>query len=64
MSKIIVASSSNSDNREIDKYHDSTSDSGSSSNSGSRSSDSSSSEGNTMNEQYMFEVLGVPLEVL
>ena len=49
MSKIIVSLSSNSDNREIDEYHDSTSDNGSSS-SNSRSSDSGSSEGNTTDE--------------
>ena len=64
MSKIARSLSSNSENREIDEYHDSTSDSSSSSNIGSRSSDSSSSRGNTTDEQYTSEVLGVPLEVL
>ena len=64
MSEIVVSLSSNSDNREIDEYHDSTSDSGSSSNSGSRSSDSSGSGGNTTNKQYTSGVPGVPLEVL
>ena len=64
MSEIIVSSSSNSDNREIDEYHDSTNDSGSSSNSGSRSSDSSSSGRNTTDKQYTSGVPGVPLEVL
>ena len=64
MSEIIVSLSSNSDNREINEYHDSTSDSSSSSNNGSRSSGSSSNGGNTTDEQYTFEVPGVPLEVL
>ncbi|KAL4607506.1 hypothetical protein ACB092_09G179500 [Castanea dentata] len=64
MSEIIVSSSSNSDNREIDEYHDSTCDSGSSSSNSSRSSGSNSSGGNTTDEQYMFGVHGVPLEVL
>ena len=64
MSKIARSLSSNSENREIDEYHDSTSDSGSSSNIGSRSGDSSSSRGNIMDEQYTSGVLGVPLEVL
>ena len=57
-SEIEVFSSSNSDNREIDEYHDSTSDRGSSSNSGSRSSDSSGSGGNTTNKQYTSGVPG------
>ena len=55
--------SSNSDNREIDEYHDISSDSGSSG-SNSSSSDSSSSGGNTTDEQYTFGVPRVPLEVL
>ena len=67
MSKAVISSSSNSDNKEIDKYHDNTSDSGSNSNSGNKSnssSSSSSSGGNTTDEQYTFGVPGVPLEVL
>ena len=64
MFEIVVSSSSNSDNRVIDEYHDNTSDSGSSSNSGSRSGDSSGSGGNTMDEQYTSGVPGVQLEVL
>ena len=64
MSKVVIASSSDSDNRKIDEYHDNTSDSGSSSNSGSRSNSSGSSGGNTTDEQYMSKVLGVPLKVL
>ena len=63
MSEVVIASSSDSDNREIDKYHNSTSDSGSNSSSGSRS-NSSSSGGNITDEQYTFGVRGVPLEVL
>ena len=55
MSNIIISSSSNSDNREIDEYHDISSDSGSS---------GSNSGGNTMDEQYTFGVPRVPLEVL
>ena len=66
MSKAVISSPSISDNREIDKYHDNTSDSGSNSNNGnkSNSSSSSSSGGNTTDEQYTFGVPGVPLEVL
>ena len=65
MSKVVISLSSTSDNREIDEYHDSTSDSGSSSSSGSRSnSSSSSSGGNTTDEQYTSGVPGAPLEVL
>ena len=61
MSEVVISSSSNSDNGSSS----STSDSGSSSNSGSRSNSSSSSSGrNTMDKQYTFGVLGVPLEVL
>ena len=63
MSEIIVYSSSNSDNWEIDEYHDSSSDSGSSG-SNSSSSGSSSSGGNTTDEQYTSGVPMVPLEVL
>ena len=60
MSEIIVSSSSNSDGKAIDKYHDSTSYSGSSSGS---SSSNNSSGGNTMDEEYTFGVPRVPLEV-
>lgn len=56
MSEIVISSSSNSDDREIDEYHDSSSSNG--------SNGCSSSGGNTMDEQYMFGVPGVPLEVL
>ncbi|KAK9995437.1 hypothetical protein SO802_020123 [Lithocarpus litseifolius] len=55
MSKVVVSSSSNSVDKAIDEYHDSTSYSGSSSN--------NSSSGNTMNEEYTSGVPGVPLEV-
>ena len=64
MSEVVISSSSDSDNREIDEYHSNTSDSGSSSNSGSRSNRNSSSRGSTMDEQYTSGVLEVPLEVL
>ena len=64
MSEVVIALSRNSDNREIDEYHDSTSDSGSSSNSGNRSNSSGSNGGNTMDKQYTSKVLGVPIEVL
>ena len=60
MSKIMVSLSSNSDNREIDKYHDSSS--GSSYSNSNSSSSSSNSGGNTMDEQYTSVVPGVPLE--
>ena len=63
MSEIIVSLSSNSDNWEIDEYHDSSSDSGSSG-SNSSSSGSNSSGGNTTDEQYTSGVPMVPLEVL
>ena len=59
MSEIIVSSSGDSDERKIDEYHDESSFSGSSS-----SDSSSSSGGNTTNEQYLFGVPEVPLEVL
>ena len=55
MSEVVTSSSSNSVDKAIDEYHDLTSYSGSSS--------SSSSGGNTTDEEYMFGVLGVPLEV-
>ena len=64
MFEIVVSSSSNSDNREIDEYHDSTNDSSSSSSNSSRSNGRGNSGGNTTDEQYTFRVLGVPLEVL
>ena len=64
MSEIVVSSSSNSDNREIDEYHDSTSDNSSSNSNSSRSNGSNSSGGNTTDEQYMSRVPGAPLEVL
>ena len=55
MSEVVVSSSSNSVDKAIDEYHDSTSYSGSSS--------SSSSNGNTMDKVYTSGVPGVPLEV-
>ena len=55
MSEVVVSSSSNSVDKAIDEYHDSTSYSGSSS--------SSSSGGNTTNEEYTSSVPKVPLEV-
>jgi len=58
MSEIVVFSSSNSDDREIDEYHDS-SPSGSNTN----SSSNSSSRGNATNEQYTSGVPKVPLDV-
>ena len=62
MSKIVVFSSNNSDDREIDEYYDSFSGNGSSNSSS--SSRSSSSGRNTTDEQYMSGVPRVPLEVL
>ena len=56
MSKVVVSSSSNSVDKAINEYHDSTSYSGS-------NSSSSSSSGNTTNEEYTFGVPRVPLEV-
>ena len=61
MFKIVVSSSSNNVDKVIDEYHDTTSYSDSSS--GSSSSSNSSSGGNTTDEQYMSDVLGIPLEV-
>ena len=55
MSEVVVSSSSNSVDKAIDKYHDSTSYSGSNSN--------TSSSGNTTDEEYTSSVPGVPLEV-
>ena len=62
MFEIVVFSSSDRDEREIDKYHDesNSSDSGSDSD----SSQSSSSGGNTIDEQYSSDVPRIPLEVL
>ena len=56
MSEIILSSSRNSNDREIDKYHDS-------SLSGSSTDSSISSGGNTTNEQYTSGVPGVPLDI-
>ena len=58
MSKTVISSSSNSIDKAIDEYHDSTSYSGSSS-----STSNSSSGGSTTNKEYMSSVLAVPLEV-
>ena len=58
MSEIIVSLSSNSNDREIDEYHDS-SPSGSSTD----SSSNSSSGGNTTDKQYTSEVPRVPLNI-
>ena len=49
--------SSDRDKREIDEYHDE-------SNSSSSSSESSGSESDSMDEQYLYGVFGVPSEVL
>ena len=56
MFEIIVSSSRNSNDREIDEYHNS-------SLSGSSADNSSNSGGNTTNEQHTFEVPRVPLDV-
>ena len=61
MSEIIMSLSSDSDEREIDEYHDKSNSSGSSDN-GSNS--SNSSRGNTTDKQYLSRVPRVPLEVL
>ena len=61
MSEIIVSSSSNSDDREIDEYHDS---SFSGSSFDSSISGSSSSGGNTIDEEYTSRVPGIPLYIL
>ena len=57
MSKVVISSSSNSVDKAIDEYHDSTSYSDSSSCS------SCSTSGNTTNEEYTSGVPGIPLEV-
>ena len=56
--KTVISSSSNSIDKAIDEYHDTTSYSGSSS-----STSNSSSGGNTTDEGYTSSVPGVPLEV-
>ena len=61
MSEIIMSSSSDSDDKEIDKYHDKSNSSGSCDN-GSNS--SNSSRGNTTDKQYLSRVPRFPLEVL
>ena len=60
MSEIVLSSSSNSVDKAIDEYHDTTSFSGYSSDSSSGS--NSSSRGNTTNEEYMSGVLEIPLK--
>ena len=67
MFEIIMSSFSNSDNREIDEYHDSSNGSSYSNSNSSKSSSSSSSSnsgGNTTDKQYTSRVLGVPLEAI
>ena len=66
MFEIIMSSFSNSDNREIDEYHDSSNGSSysNSNSSNSSSSISSNSGGNTTDKQYTYGVLGVPLEAI
>ena len=68
MFEIIMSSFSNSDNREIDEYHDSFNGSSysnsNSNNSSSSSSSSSNSGGNTTDKQYTSGVLRVPLEAI
>ena len=64
MFEIIMSSFSNSDNREIDEYHDSSNGSSYSNNNSSNSSSSSNSGGNTTDKQYTSGVLGVPLEAI
>ena len=56
MSEVVLSLSSNSVDKAIDEYHDSSSYSGSNSN--------SSSNGSTTDEEYTSGVLGVPLKVL
>ena len=58
MSENVISSSSNSTDKAIDEYHDTTSYSGSSSTS------NSSSEVSSTDERYTFGVPGVPLEVI
>ena len=61
MTAIVMSSSSDRDEREIDENHDESNTSDSSSDSGSSC---SSSEGNTTDKQYSSGVPRVPLEVL
>ena len=61
MTKIFLSSFSNSVDKVIDEYHDTTSFSGSSSDSSSGS--NSSSGGNITDEEYTSGVPGIPLEV-
>ena len=51
MAEIIVSSSSDRDDREIDEYHDDSNSSG------------SSSESSSSDERYLFGTLKIPLEV-
>ena len=55
MSEIVLSSSGNSDEREINEYQDESNDS---------SGDSSSSDSSSSDKQYLFGVPGVPLKVL
>ena len=59
MSEIVISSSSNSIEKDIDEYHDTTN-----YNSSSSSTSHSGSEGSTTNEGYTSSVPVVPLEVL
>lgn len=59
MAEIVVSSSSDRGDREIDKYHDESNSSDSSS-----SDSSSSSDTNSTDKQYSSGILKVPLEVL
>ena len=61
MSKIFLSSSSNSVDKAIDEYHDTTSFSGSSSDSNSGSNNSSGR--NTTDEEYTSSIPRIPLEV-
>ena len=57
MSKVVISLSSNSVDKAIEEYHDTTSYSDSNSRSSSRSS------GNITDEEYTYGVPGIPLEV-
>ena len=57
MSKTVISSSSNSTEKAINEYYDTTSDSGS-------SNSSHSSKGSFKDEGYTFSVPGLPLEVI
>ena len=66
MFEVVISSFSNSVDKAIDEYHDSTSytnSSNHSSSSSSSNSSSSSSSGNTTDEEYTSSVPGIPLEV-